>query len=83
MQIVPGIERRIDGILACLSLEEKILLLGGQPEPKQGGDTFGNAKAGTSPTMAGGPRRKLASCRTRVPPRRVAVTGARARGEES
>jgi beta-glucosidase len=44
-----AIEIRIDEILSRLSLEEKIDLLGGQPEPKQDGDTFGNARAGIPP----------------------------------
>jgi beta-glucosidase len=43
------IEARISAIIGKLSLEEKIDLLGGQPEPKQGGDTFGNQAAGIPP----------------------------------
>ena len=45
----PGVERRVDEILNRLSLEEKIDLLGGQCDPKDGGDTYGNARAGIPP----------------------------------
>ena len=44
-----AIEGRIEAILAKLSLEEKIDLLGGQPEPKQGGDTYGVPRLGIPP----------------------------------
>lgn len=45
----PQIETKIDTILAKLTLEEKIDLLGGQRDPKNGGDTYGNEKAGIPP----------------------------------
>jgi len=46
----PEINQRADAILRLMSLEEKIALLGGQPKPKVGGDTFGNARVGI-PTL--------------------------------
>ena len=45
----PQIEARIGTILGRLSLEEKIDLLGGQREPKNGGDTYGSDRAGIPP----------------------------------
>lgn len=45
-QPTDSLAARVEAILAKLGLEEKIELLGGQPEPKQDGDTFGNARAG-------------------------------------
>jgi len=43
------VERRIDTIIARLSLEEKIRFLGGQHDPKDGGDTYGHKGAGIPP----------------------------------
>lgn len=43
------IDARANAILARLTLEEKIDLLGGQKDPKQGGDTYGHDRAGIPP----------------------------------
>jgi len=45
----PTIEARVDALLSRLSLDEKIDLLGGQPDATQGGNTYGNAQAGIPP----------------------------------
>ena len=45
----PDIERRIDEVLGKLTLEEKIDFLGGQRDPKDGGDTYGNKRVGIPP----------------------------------
>ena len=45
----PAIDARVDALLSRLSIEEKIDLLGGQPDATQGGNTFGNSHAGIPP----------------------------------
>lgn len=45
----PAVEHRIEALLHQLTLEEKIDLLGGQRDPKQGGDTYGVPRLGIPP----------------------------------